>query len=96
MIGKSANAPSGVVNVVTTDNRGLSPEELAEMALNKIIYVGNDLPEPVRIQALSYQEQIKLILVKYLKQAVTSDRATLAGELERQGHADMANIVRSL
>ena len=38
----------GDVEVVTTNNRGLSVEEAAQMAVNKILYVSKDDPEPLR------------------------------------------------
>jgi hypothetical protein len=31
-----------------------------------------------------------------MKQAILSDRATVAGLLEKQGHKEMANIIRRL
>jgi hypothetical protein len=31
-----------------------------------------------------------------MKQAIASDRASVAGILEKQGHKDMANIIRRL
>jgi hypothetical protein len=31
-----------------------------------------------------------------MKQAIASDRATVAGLLEKQGHTDIANIIRRL
>lgn len=96
MIGESASAPAGVVNIIATENRGMNVEEIAQLAIDKIIYIGKDVPEPIRIQAEEYREKIRAVLIGYLTQAVKSDRLTLAGELEKQGHTDMANIVRSL
>jgi len=31
-----------------------------------------------------------------MRQAIASDRATLAGLLEKQGHKEMANIIRRI
>jgi len=36
------------------------------------------------------------VVLFYLKQAIASDRATVAGLLEQQGHKDMAEIIRRL
>ena len=44
----------GDVEVITTDNRGLSVEEAAQMAVNKILYVSKDAPEPLREQAMAF------------------------------------------
>ena len=45
---------SGVTNplVFTTTDRGHSPEEMAEMALNKIMSVWEDAPPVIREQAM--------------------------------------------
>jgi hypothetical protein len=67
--------------VHTTENRGHSPEELAEMALDKIIFVGEEVPEPIRQQALAYRDKLREILLYYMHKAVQSDRATIRGEI---------------
>ena len=41
----------GSVNVVTSQNGGLSNDQIAEIASNKIIYVSDEAPEPIRQQA---------------------------------------------
>jgi len=71
----------GSVMVHTTTNRGHSPEELAEMALDKILYIGEEVPEPIRDQALAYREKIRNILVFYMRQAIQSERSTMRAEL---------------
>lgn len=71
----------GSVMVHTTNNRGHSAEELAEMALGKIIAVGDELPEPIKQQALAYRDKLRTILVLYMRQAMLSERATFRAEL---------------
>ena len=71
----------GTVKVHTTENRGHSPEELAEMALDKIIFVGADAPDPMKAQALAYRDRLREILLYYMHKAVQSDRATIRGEI---------------
>ena len=48
-----ASISMGKVSVITTDNRGLSVEEVAQMAVDKILYVAEDAPEPIREQAMA-------------------------------------------
>lgn len=74
----------GSVTVSTTENRGHSPEELAEMALNKIVQIGEEAPEPIRAQALAYKERLREILVFYMRQAMLSERVTMRGEIVAQ------------
>jgi len=79
--------------VHTTSGRGHTPEELADMALDKIMYVSKDANPLIRDQAQAFKGYIRQILVKYLKQAVTSDRTTLANKLRQAGHSDLIKIL---
>ena len=71
----------GSVEVHTTSNRGHSAEELTEMALAKIISVGDGLPAPLRDQALAYQNNLRSVLLFYIRQAMLSERTTMRGEI---------------
>jgi len=82
--------------VYTTDNRGHTPEELADMALEHLITISDAAPEPIRIQANEYRHKIHALLVRYMKKAVEQDRLTLCRQLEDSGQIDIANILRSL
>jgi membrane carboxypeptidase/penicillin-binding protein len=84
------------VEVQTTNNRGWTPEELADRALDKLLHVSKDADEQVRAQALVFKEQIRQVLVFYMKEAIRSDRTTICAELEKQGQKELANIIRKL
>jgi hypothetical protein len=75
------DAEVGNVMVSTTSHRGHNADELAEMALNKIVYIGTDAPEPIKAQALAYRENIRKILVFYMRQAMLSERVTMKAEI---------------
>lgn len=47
-------------------------------------------------QAMAFKDQIRPAIIHYMKQAVRSDRTTLAAQLGKQGHTDMAEIIRRL
>lgn len=79
--------------VHTTSGRGHTPEELAEFALNKIMYVSKDANPLIREQAEAFKGYIRQVLVKYLNQAVQSDRTTLANKLREAGHSDLIKIL---
>jgi len=79
--------------VHTTSHRGHTPEEIAEFALAKIMYVSKDANPLIREQAEAFQVYIREVLVKYLKQAVKSDRTTLANKLREAGHSDLIKIL---
>ena len=82
--------------VYTTSNRGHSPEELADMALEHIISVSDAAPEQIKMQAEAYKTKLHELLVRYMKKAVEQDRLTLCRQLEDSGQIDIANILRSL
>ena len=79
--------------VHTTSGRGHTPEELANFALNKIMYVSKDANPLIKDQAEAFKDYIRQVLVQYLKQAVESDRTTLANKLRQAGHSDLIKIL---
>lgn len=86
----------GSVMVQTTDYRGFTPEELADRALDKIIQIG-DSSHPVIIeQAKAFRAQIRAVLVHYLREAQSSERTTIYGELIKHGQVDLAEIIRRM
>ena len=91
-----ASISVGEVSVITTDNRGLSVEEVAQMAVNKILYVSKDAPEPLREQAIAFKDTVHEVIVHYMKYAVDQDRATIAAKLSAAGFSELANNLRSL
>ena len=86
----------GQVTVQTTNNKGLSPEYWTERIMERLIAVSENADPMVKAQAKAFQEQIQSVVLLYVKQAVVSDRATVAGLLDKQGHKDMADIIRRL
>jgi adenylate kinase family enzyme len=86
----------GRFQVFTTSNRGHTPEELADMALERLISVSDTAPEQIRMQAEVYKAQLHNLLVHYMKKAVEQDRLTVCRQLEDSGQVDIANIIRSL
>ena len=94
MLNGTGTTQVGQVNVVTTDYRGMSPEELAEMALAKIISIGEESHPAIIAQAVAYRDRIRHTLSHYLKLAQTHERANIFGALAKQGHADTADLIR--
>lgn len=97
MLGVEGQAQEGINFVVhTTSHRGFTPEELAERALDKLIHISGTADEQIKAQALVFKEQLRHVLVFYMKQAIQSDRTTLCAELNKQGHAELANIISKI
>ena len=86
----------GNLGVTTTDNRGLSVDEVSEMAVNKIISVSDTAPAPIRAQAHAFRDACKNIVMYYMQEAIKNHMCTIGNQLEQQGHKDLANIIRRL
>ena len=86
----------GNVGVRTTQNEGLKPEYWTERIMERLIAVSENADPMVKAQAEAFKDTIQTVVLLYMKQAIASDRATVAGLLEKQGHKEMANIIRRL
>jgi hypothetical protein len=95
MMSVSTGALLGELQVVTTTNRGRSPEELTDEAVNKILYVSSNVHPVIRDQAVAFKEQIRGVMLHYMKQAVVSDRTTLANKFKASGHADLVKLLEN-
>jgi hypothetical protein len=93
MLGQETGTEVGVVSVVTTNDVGLSAEHWTDRCLAQIIQVGENSHPLVIEQAKAFKEQIRKVILYYMKQAIKSDRTTLNGVLVRQGEAEMAKII---
>ena len=86
----------GSVLVSTTHDKGHDPEFWAKAAADRIVSVGGNCHPLIAQQAEAFKQSVEKTVEFYIKEAIKSDRTTLIADLERQGHADMANIIRSL
>ena len=93
MLGQTGEAFLGGVKVYTTQYRGHTPEELAEMAIDKIIYVGKESHPAILGQAEAFKEQIKRVMVAYMHKAIKCDRDTVAHKLRQSGHPELIKLL---
>jgi hypothetical protein len=70
-----------------------SPEELAEKAAHKIIYVGNQSHPLIRDQALAFQAHIQEVVRGYLERAVYAEQLQFAQALRELGHPELVGLV---
>jgi hypothetical protein len=96
MLDSVAGCQLNDVLVFTTKDRGHSAEEMAEMALNKIMLVSKDAPPVIRNQAIAHRDKLKEILIFYMNRMAQSERTTIWALMKQQGHEDMAEIIRRL
>ena len=86
----------GSVNVATSQNGGLSNDQIAEIASNKIIYVSDEAPEPIRQQAEAFKDRVRNILQYYVELARREERATICNKIREAGQLELADAIRRL
>jgi len=96
MFDVSSSVSVGNIKVLTTDNRGHSIEEVAQMAADRILYVADEAPAPIRDQAQAFKDTLKQTLIYYMRQAIKQDRATICAKLRQSGYSNLADNLRSL
>lgn len=83
------------VDVATTSNRGFTPEELSEQAVNKIVYVGSNSHPAIREQAEAFKAAVQDVVLMYLRQAVESHKTTVANRLTQAGHPELVKLLEN-
>jgi hypothetical protein len=95
MFSTSGGAALGLIKASSVSGRGFTPEELAEQALTKIVSVGGNCHPVIRDQAEAFKDQIRGVLVHYMKQAVRSNHTTLANKFRAAGHPELVTLLES-
>tara|TARA_R100001369_G_scaffold50835_1_gene77568 strand:+ start:189 stop:476 length:288 start_codon:yes stop_codon:yes gene_type:complete len=90
------SAQTGVVNVVTSNNKGLDASHWAERATDRIVSVGGNCHPAIKDQAEAFKDQVNKVVMFYMEQAIKSDRTTLIALLEKNQNKDVAEIIRRL
>jgi hypothetical protein len=86
----------GQVEVHTTNNKGHDPEFWAQQTTNKILGISENAPEHIRLQAEAFKNHIYSIILSNINNAIASKKVTMVGLLTKQGHDDMAKIIKEL
>jgi hypothetical protein len=85
----------GTVQVMTTNGRGFSAEELAERALSQIINVGENAPPVIAEQARAYRENLREVLIYFMREAMRSRNVTLAAKFNEAGFPELVKLIDS-
>ena len=96
MLGQLAAMEVTGVEVATTNNGGHPPEFWAKRAADKIMSVSDTAPPVIKDQALAFKAHIERVILHYMKEAVRSDRSTVAFHLGNQGEGQVADVIRRL
>jgi hypothetical protein len=95
MFSTSGGAALGLIKASSVSGRGFTPEEIAEQALTKIVSVGGNCHPVIRDQAEAFKNEIRGVLVHYMKQAVRSNHTTLANKFRAAGHPELVTLLES-
>ena len=91
-----ANSNVGSPFVVTSSHGGHSPEQVAELCVNRLIQVADSAPPELAVQARAFREQMLAVVLQYVKVAVAEDRVAVITKLEQAGMSDLAHQIRVL
>ena len=86
----------GSISVHSTENEGHSPEFWAAQATKKICDYSTEAPEHIKQQAHAFQKQVYTVILHSIKNAIKSKNTTYVNLLKKQGHSDMADIIKEL
>ena len=86
----------GSVNVMTSDKGGLTNEQIADLAVDKIVSISDEAPAHIRQQANQFREHLKKVMYNYLLLARREERGSIIQVLESSGHKEMAEYIRRL
>ena len=86
----------GTVETLVTSGRGLSAEEITDLIMRKVLFIGDTAPPAIREQALAFKDRIENVLLHYVRQAQASERTTICGLLNQAGESRAAELVRIL
>jgi hypothetical protein len=83
----------GTVQVMTTNGRGFSAEELAERAVNQIINIGDNAPPVIADQAHAFRENLREVLIYFMREAMRSRNVTLAAKFTEAGFPELVKLI---
>ena len=85
-----------IVSVITTQNRGQTPEEVAARCVEKIVEVSENAHPALRDQAIAYRDTVQQVITLYMKEAIKSDRTTIYNAIKEAGYPELAENIRRL
>ena len=91
-----AHMSAPIVSVITTQNRGQTPEEVAARCVEKIVEVSQNAHPVLRDQAIAYRDAVQEVITVYMKEAIKSDRTTIYNAIKDAGHESLAEAIRRI
>lgn len=87
---------AGSVNIMTSDKGGLTNEQIADLAVDKIVSISDEAPAHIRQQANQFREHLKKVMYYYLLLARREERGSIIQVLESSGQKETAEYIRRL
>ena len=81
---------------MTSSNGGHSPEQVAELCVDRLIRVADTAPPELAMQARAFREQMLAVVLHYVKMAAAEDRSTVVAKLEQAGFSDLSKQIKGL
>jgi hypothetical protein len=91
-----AGSSVGSPFVVTSNNGGHSPEQVAELCVNRLIQVADTAPPELAQQARAFREQMLAVVTHYVKVAIVEDRKTVSEKLNSVGYGQLAQQIKDI
>ena len=85
-----------VVGVRTTDNRGFTPEELAQQCVEKVILVSDNAHPGIRDHDCAFSKHVEKLDEYYTRPTIRSDHSTVCNGIKDAGHPQLAELIRRL
>jgi hypothetical protein len=92
----STSSDVGSVRAMATTGRGLNPDEITDMLMDRLISVADTAPFAIKVQAQSFKADIRGLVLHYVKQAQKSQNTSIYNVLMQAGQQDAAELVRKL
>ncbi len=86
----------GSVNIMTSENGGLSNDQIADMLASKLIYISDEAPEPIRLQAEAFQDRVRNLAQHYIELARKEERASICAKVRDAGQLELAKAIGRL
>lgn len=96
MIEETVQSNLGLIDIQTENNKGHSPEWWAQRLTDRICGISETAAPHIRQQAEAFKVAIYETILYHIKQAINSERCTMANLLRAQGQEDLAKILKEL
>lgn len=93
MQGRQSIVSSGKVTV-TISSGSRTAEEWADLAMNKIVYIGENAHPVIRAQAEAFQARIRAVLVNYFKMVAEEQKSSDILFVQESGAVGLAEEMR--